>query len=128
MNINNFIFCFLLFALPSNLNNVFAFPSNKYCAQNNIFGFKLNLTFFDNNFANISAYIPFKTNGNIHCNNEKYTFKGDKLYFTSNQSDCLNANLKKYNACPCPPNISFNSNKNLFNINSVIGVIPLDSC
>ena len=122
MNIFKIFIPFLL------IIQVISFPNNKYCAQNNIFGFNLNLTFFDNDLANISAYIPFKINGNIHCNNEKYTLVGDNLEFPKNNNDCLNVNLKKYNACPCPPDIKFNNDKNIFNVKTPIGIIPLDSC
>ena len=106
----------------------FSFPNNKYCVENNIFDFKLNISFNNNNYANISAYLPYKSNNIINCLKQNYSYKGNDLFFSNNQNTCLNTNLKKYNACPCPPNIYYNYNNNNIEVKTSIGIITLHSC
>ena len=75
---------FSLFALTS------ANPQGNFCG--NIWGNPLKIS-LSKDIANISANIL----GNEgYCRNEHYKFTNNHLYFSKNQTDCLNQNIKKW--------------------------------
>ena len=63
--------------------------------------------------------------------NESYNF--NEVNYSINISDdpnnCINNLLQENNLCPCPPDISYNANKNEINImNKDFGLISLIEC
>jgi hypothetical protein len=119
----NFIFNILLIFFLSLLNEGQSTLYGKYCS--NIFGNKLDISIL-NNTANISIDLFGKQ---INCNKELFNLSNNKLLFSNNQSDCLNINLKKFGACPCPPNIIYDNKSNSLEIlDTPMGTLFLKNC
>ena len=101
-------------------------PNGKYCG--NVVGNEVDI-YFDasKNLSNISANI-FGQQSN--CDNEKYIYhpQNSSIAMSDDPNDCLNIVLKKYNLCPCPPQIKYNSQKNSMYVNTDMGDITLNSC
>ena len=96
-------------------------PQGNFCG--NIWGNPLKIS-LSKNVANISANIM----GNEgYCKNEYYNYTNNHLYFSKNQTDCLNLNIKKWGGCPCPPNIIYND-KSLVIIGTPVGNVSLSPC
>ena len=113
--------CFLLITIL-----VSSQPNGKYCG--NVVGNDVNINFDSTkNLSNISANIYGEQST---CNNEKYTyhFQNSSIEMSNNPKDCLNLVLKKYNLCPCPPQIKYNAQTNSMYVNTDMGDIELDSC
>jgi len=105
----NFIFNILLLFFLSLLNEGQSTLYGKYCS--NIFGNKLDISIL------------------INCNKELFNLSNNKLLFSNNQSDCLNINLKKFGACPCPPNIIYDNKSNSLEIlDTPMGTLFLKNC
>ena len=99
----------------------YASPQGNFCG--NIWGNPLTIS-LSQATANVSAEIFGKK---ASCNNEHYNFTNDHLYFPKPESDCLNKNLKKWSACPCPPDIIYDS-KSLVIVGTPIGNVTLAAC
>ena len=119
--IKSFIGLFFIFV------TVFASqPNGKYCG--NVIGNEVDIDFdATKNLSNISANI-FGQQSN--CDNEKYIYhpQNSSIAMSDDPNDCLNVVLKKYNLCPCPPQIKYNSQKNSMYVNTDMGDITLNSC
>lgn len=79
-------------------------------------------------FVNVTAHI---LGSKISCPHEPYHYNttNTHLYLPEDPSDCLNVNLKKHGACPCPPEIVYQATKNqLLMEHTPIGTIVLKSC
>ena len=96
-------------------------PQGKFCGY--VWGNPLSISLY-NNTANVSANILGTP---ASCNNEHYNFTGGHLYFTKSSDDCLNKNLNKWGACPCPPDVVYNK-KSLIILDTPIGNVSLSKC
>ena len=113
---NLFLFCFYFISSYSN-------PHNNYCF--NVLGNSVNLVFGKNSF-NISSNIFGQQ---YNCFNEYYSMDGNNLLLNSSGTDCLNSVLSEQGACPCPPNLIYNSNDNTIVVTDTdIGNITIKSC
>merc|ERR1712139_419665 len=96
--------------------------NNSYCG--NIFGNNLVIDFRENKTANISANI---FGIQLNCDNEIYSINESNILFSNNKSDCLNNKLEQYNACPCPPRVTY-LNDIITIRDTPIGNIDLKQC
>ena len=98
--------------------------NGSYCG--NIYGNVLEVD-FNSSLVNIRADV---FGDRVQCLNEEYLYyRNGSVVFSHNQSDCLNRYLNEYNACPCPPKMTYNaSNRELNILNLPIGTLILNSC
>ena len=102
-------------------------PDGKYCGNviGNKFIMDVNPT---SNLVNVSAYI---LGSQISCPNEPYQYNESNfhIYLSEDQDDCINDNLKKHGACPCPPELVYDADDNqLIMQHTPIGSITMKSC
>ena len=95
--------------------------NGKYCA--NIFGNTLNITLTDS-YANVSGNI---FGNQISCPWQEYRFNDTNILLNNNKSSCVNSNLEKNNACPCPPDMTYSKN-DLIAHHTVLGNLVFKEC
>lgn len=116
------IFLLTIFLLNFFINIQAIHPVNgKYCA--NIFGNTLNITLTDS-YTNVSGNI---FGNQISCPWQKYSFNNTNIMLTQNKSSCINTNLQKNDACPCPPEMTYSKN-DLIAHNTILGNLNFKKC
>lgn len=114
----------IIFILSSLFAITSATPQGNFCG--NVWGNPLNISLLNANTADVQAELFGKK---CYCKNEHYNYENEHLYFTTNVSDCLNNNLKKWGACPCPPDVVYNKDdKSLVIVGTPLGNVSLLAC
>ena len=116
----NVLFITLILTIFNNIN-----ASNpidgKYCA--NIFGSTIDISISET-YANLTGNIF----GNlISCPWQKYKYNNTNILLSQNKSSCINTNLKKNDACPCPPDMTY-TNGDLVAHNTPLGNLIFKEC